>query len=845
MTRKPWLRLSIFVFAVALGACGEDPVDLQENCAVTGDEDGNGDADCDDIECSLLAECQPRCGDGDINVDGEVCDDGNDIDGDGCDSDCSETGCGNGILTGDEVCDDGNAVESDGCDTNCTVSACGNDVIGTDEECDDANDVDGDGCDSNCTTTACGNGIQTKDEGCDDGNDVDGDTCDSNCTTPGCGNGVQDPTEMCDDGNPDSGDGCDANCTPTGCGNGVLTGTEACDDGNTMNNDGCSSTCVIECGNGQVTGAEECDGTNFLGQNCITRGYIGGTIACTSECMLDVSACVSPGCPNDVLELGEDCEGTDLGGNTCTSIGQGFVGGTLACDAPTCEFDTDGCIAPGCGNTVLEIGEQCDDGDLDPGDGCDENCMIEGVISEIEPNEDGTPGVGGSGINGNDFNATAVVNATNNGVRDVAAGDGLIAAAINPVGDEDVFAFSNSLGIAVQLRVDLYNFATGIGQPCGTTLNTGMHIRNAGGGSLASNDDRSGTADQCSGITYVVAAGTTVYVHTMEYGDNLAVASYGIRFDWTVPVCGNGTTELGEQCDDGGTDPGDGCSATCTIEGVVGEVESNNSTADADGNSVQITGDVLISGSITDATDENDYFRVTVASQSIVRFETFTSLFDCDTATSTTMRLRDNLGVEILNDSGTGIRACSAIVIPLEPGTYYLQVEESGTNATIPLYYLEAQFMESAGAESEPANMSGTNDTRQTASANLVGLDEVYVFGDHTLSSDDDWYAITVPAGAGIRAEVIEGNRPIEDCESLNLDADLTLFDASGTQLVDDDLDGRGWCPLIDGTGSAPTDAAARNTSGAPATYFLRVQGYGTDADDNNIFVYRLQITLR
>jgi cysteine-rich repeat protein len=32
------------------------------------------------------------------------------------------------------------------------------------------------------------------------------------------------------------------------------------------------------------------------------------------------------------------------------------------------------------------------------------------------------------------------------------------------------------------------------------------------------------------------------------------------------PVCGNGSTEAGEQCDDGNTTGGDGCSATCRIE---------------------------------------------------------------------------------------------------------------------------------------------------------------------------------------------------------------------------------------------------------------------------------------
>ena len=79
------------------------------------------------------------------------------------------------------------------------------------EACEDGNLVDGDGCDSNCTETACGNGIATEGEGSDDGNDVEGDGCDSNCTETACGNGIQTEGEACDDGNGVNGDGCDNN----------------------------------------------------------------------------------------------------------------------------------------------------------------------------------------------------------------------------------------------------------------------------------------------------------------------------------------------------------------------------------------------------------------------------------------------------------------------------------------------------------------------------------------------------------------------------------------------------------------------------------------------------------
>ncbi|PKN45297.1 MAG: hypothetical protein CVU59_09470 [Deltaproteobacteria bacterium HGW-Deltaproteobacteria-17] len=47
-------------------------------------------------------------------------------------------------------------------------------------------------------------------------------------------------------------------------------------------------------------------------------------------------------CGNGILETGETCDGTDLGGLTCTDVEGDFTGGTLACTAG-CALDTAGC----------------------------------------------------------------------------------------------------------------------------------------------------------------------------------------------------------------------------------------------------------------------------------------------------------------------------------------------------------------------------------------------------------------------------------------------------------------------------------------------------------------------
>jgi len=63
---------------------------------------------------------------------------------------------------------------------------CGDNVVDATEECDDGNLVDGDGCDGNCTITACGNGIVTAGEECDDGNLTSNDGCSATCQLDEC-----------------------------------------------------------------------------------------------------------------------------------------------------------------------------------------------------------------------------------------------------------------------------------------------------------------------------------------------------------------------------------------------------------------------------------------------------------------------------------------------------------------------------------------------------------------------------------------------------------------------------------------------------------------------------------
>ncbi|MCY1059884.1 DUF4215 domain-containing protein [Nannocystis sp. SCPEA4] len=196
----------------------------------------------------------PVCGDGELDP-GEQCDDGNAMDGDGCESDCTTTPgekCGDGNQDPDEDCDDGNNIDGDGCEGNCRLPVtmeCGDGELSPGEQCDDGNTMSGDGCESNCTNTPkCGDGTQGPGEQCDDGNTDDDDACLSSCVPASCGDGiVWSGMEMCDEAAMNGMYGhCNTECSGPGesCGDGTRNGPEECDDANQVDDDDCSNTCI-------------------------------------------------------------------------------------------------------------------------------------------------------------------------------------------------------------------------------------------------------------------------------------------------------------------------------------------------------------------------------------------------------------------------------------------------------------------------------------------------------------------------------------------------------------------------------------------------------------------------
>jgi len=118
--------------------------------------------------------------------------------------------CGGQVCKEQQICAARQAVCID-------PGSCGDGVIDPGEVCDDGNVTDGDGCSADChSDETCGNGIidlhAHNPEECDDGrlNGTLLDTCDATCqaVNPLCGNGAvdQDHGEQCDPGAMDSTD---------------------------------------------------------------------------------------------------------------------------------------------------------------------------------------------------------------------------------------------------------------------------------------------------------------------------------------------------------------------------------------------------------------------------------------------------------------------------------------------------------------------------------------------------------------------------------------------------------------------------------------------------------------
>ena len=579
----------------------------------------------------LTLDCHPICGDGTISA-GEECDDGNTATeicayGENSCTVCNElcfysegrtSYCGNSHIdtTNGEVCDNGsfNNVVCDPpygerceyCSSSCGIMTnpgpnCGDETVQTDqgEQCDngDNNDVvcvpsygsSCTYCDWKChsqsvTAPRCGdsNIDNAYGEECDDGNAFTESCeygqascviCDSSCrlasgTTSLCGDGNLNSQhgEECDDGNSDTESCsyghttcfvCDSLCKVVSgqtsyCGDGATDhdNNETCDDGNTIAEDCdygdfecavCDSLCHLTdqysmyCGDGTVQSShgEECDDKDNNGQDC-NPPYGGSCSYCSREC--EVIANPGPYCGDGSIQSKwEECDDGALNGDMCSS--------------PPCSYCDWNCrlkrnVAGLCGNGVLDLLEDCDDGNTISGDGCDSVCRFEAKYL-----------VGSFTVNTCNINMDIWDHSLEDGDKYVLYLNGN---KYTTGTSETLFNLSNPLHSTKSINLtQCHNVFTAqcISQGLSGPNTASVKI-------LESSQAAKDWTMYCTPPTnYIDCAQGQVVKLTVDVVNNPCCVS-----QW--PVCGNNIVETSEECDDGNTQSGDGCTSTCRNEPV-------------------------------------------------------------------------------------------------------------------------------------------------------------------------------------------------------------------------------------------------------------------------------------
>ncbi len=127
-------------------------------------------------------------------------------------------------------------------------------------------------------------------------------------------------------------------------------------------------------------------------------------------------------------------------------------------------------VATGCGNAMIDAGEQCDDGNMQGGDGCSASCAIERSVTEVEPND--------AALVANDAGGLPVI----------------VHGAVEPAGDLDFFSFV--VGSSGSVTLETFD-GNGPGS-CNAGTDTVLELRDPGDNVIRIDDD--GGLNYCSKI---------------------------------------------------------------------------------------------------------------------------------------------------------------------------------------------------------------------------------------------------------------------------------------------------------------------------------------------------------
>ncbi|MFH1436266.1 MAG: hypothetical protein ABIJ56_11165 [Pseudomonadota bacterium] len=292
-------------------------------------------SDCDDGEpCNGEEECSAEglCVDGALLPEGRSCMTSSEREGTCVDGTCIAIGCGNGVKEPGEDCDDGNETEGDGCESDCAYSCyvtgdCDNTDPCVEEKC--AENTRGRMCWKDYTDNECDDGLFCTAE----------DRCDEAGYCVGSGNACDDMTSCTEDR-------CEEGAHGPGCNNVIIPATCLI-----------SGSCYPEGSKNPGNGCEEC--FSPVSRTSWTRRDdmepCDGGLCCGGLCVTGADCCATPDCGARCKGSAEPCTGfrdhaacvgqvgCAWGGESCrepSSMGRcGAVGNEADCVSCGCTWD--------------------------------------------------------------------------------------------------------------------------------------------------------------------------------------------------------------------------------------------------------------------------------------------------------------------------------------------------------------------------------------------------------------------------------------------------------------------------------------------------------------------------
>jgi cysteine-rich repeat protein len=372
-----------------------------------------------------------------------------------------------------------------------------------------------------------------------------------------------------------------------------------------------------------------------------------------------------------------------------------------------------------CGNGTVEPGEECDDGGVLGGDGCDMACQLEaGTLcgDAVDLNTAGTT-VGSVTSYLGDTTGSLVMNVGNPSCSLGTTGIPSILHSYTTTARSSLVIESLDVGSALN----------------DTVVWAYLDCQDTSAAGELTCDDDSGPAFYSLATTAILPPGTSVFIVISGY-DAIHVGPYSLQITeipvipdgdpcdpadpaqqcednsscegppggetCQPPVCGDGVIEGVEECDDANTMDGDGCSSACIVE-VTLESEPNNTFATANG---PFTPDTGLIGAAIGMIGDQDFFAINLPATADLRIETFdpSGPNTCAGGVDTVIELLapDGATSIITRDQG-GVNNCSRInstlaadaaARHLAPGIYFVRVEDYLNNGIIAGYTLYVTY---------------------------------------------------------------------------------------------------------------------------------------------------------